>query len=82
MSDCEFESDDSGDLYDDDPIFESKEELEDFMSSSKVEKKSDENDDPISFELQSNVNKECVCHCCDDIWSGTFEHICCQQIKK
>ena len=83
VSDFEFDSDKSIDLYGDDPVFETREELDSFMKSCKVEHfKNKEFEDNICFEQQEKVVKDCTCGLCEDIWSEDFEHICCQQVSK
>ena len=42
LSDCEFDSDESFDLYIDEPTFETKEQLEEFMKSCNLQRKNPE----------------------------------------
>ena len=83
LSDCEFDSDESFDLYIDEPTFETKEQLEEFMESCNLQRKNpEEPEDEVCYELQKDTKKECSCNMCEDIWSHGFQHICCQQIDK
>ena len=75
----ESEADSSGELnpYSCVPVFETEPELRDFSKTVDTKTKVDEED--IEYDLEAK--KECVCHNCEDIYSGTFEHICCQQYE-
>ena len=63
---------------------ESKEELDKFMASCDIQyvKKSDCVEDKVCYEQQKGLDKLCSCGKCEDIWSGDFQHLCCQQINK
>ena len=77
-------SDDEDDIYGADPVFESKEELDKFMASCDIQyvKKSDCVEEKVCYEQQKGLDKLCSCGKCEDIWSGDFQHLCCQQINK
>ena len=81
VSDNEFDSDESLDLFGDDPCFDTKEELDLFLKSCNIAKK-EKDFENVCFELQNKIDKECSCDVCEDIWSGGFQHLCCQQIEK
>ena len=80
LSDSDQESD--GDIYGADPVFKSKEDLDEFMRSCKIQTSMKSGDkEELSFHAQRSIKKNYTCGMCQDIWSGDFEHICCQQIK-
>ena len=84
VSDSDEDVDEAFDIYGADPTFKSKEELDEFMASCKLEmsKKTERNEtEEICFDAHSKIIKKCTCSNCEDIWSENFEHICCQQIK-
>ena len=82
------ESDDSDeseyDVYGADPVFASRQELDAFMASCNIQKgaATQSGDDRVSYIEQKKIKKSCTCGKCDNIWSGDFEHICCQQIER
>ena len=76
------ESDKSCDLYGDDPVFETKEDLEEFLQSCDIQRGKQDVDEHICFDQVQGIAKECTCGRCEDIWSGDFEHLCCQQNTK
>ena len=83
ISDCEFGSDDSMDLFGDDPCFETEEELNSFIKSCNIQRRLNQDfEDNICIGQQKQIEKKCSCEMCENIWSGEFEHICCQQISK
>ena len=86
FSESEDEIDDISDLYGADPVFNTKEELSKFMASCNIEKsKKYENQhksDTICYEDQKRIKKKCTCGKCENIWSDSFEHICCHQIPR
>ena len=80
FSDSDQDSD--GDIYGADPVFKSKEDLDKFMRSCKIQTSRTSGDkEELNFHAQRSIKKNCTCGKCQDIWSGDFEHICCQQIK-
>ena len=80
--DCDSESDENCDLYGDDPVFETKEDLDAFLGSCHLEKvKPCDKEVNVCYE-HSGMEKNCTCGFCEDIWSGQFQHICCKQKKK
>ena len=85
VSESEDESDESFDVYGADPVFESKEELDEFMANCQIKRTEVSEElnekDEIFFETQKKIKKDCTCCKCEDIHSDDFEHICCQQIK-
>ena len=85
LSESDEDSDQSFDIYGADPVFESKEKLDEFMASCNLEKSKglDENvaGDDFLVDAQNKIEKNCTCNKCEDIWSDLFPHICCQQIK-
>ena len=85
MSESEDESEEAFDIYGADPVFDSKEELEEFMKSCNIQLLRKDNDhdknDPICYDTQKKIEAKCSCGNCEVIWSGDFQHICCQQIE-
>ena len=83
VSDKEFDSDESLDLYGDDPCFQTKEELESFMRSCNIKQNEKEFvGENVFYELHKEIVRECSCGVCQDIWSEGFQHLCCQQVEK
>ena len=72
------------DVYGADPVFASKQELEEFMANCSIKKgdRAGAREDKVCYEQQSKVKKLCTCGKCQDIWSDKFEHICCQQVDR
>ena len=84
LSESDEDVDESFDIYGADPVFDSKEELDQFMASCKIELSKDSEkskSEEIHFDAQRNINNICTCMHCEDIWSEDFEHVCCQQVK-
>ena len=85
ISESEEDSDESFNVYGADPVFSTQKELDEFMTScnsKRVNKSVDQVElDEVFCEKQKTVKKNCSCNKCEDIWSGSFEHICCHQIK-
>ena len=86
-SDSEEESEGGGfDVYGADPVFQTREELNQFMASCNIQQgKKGSNLEPeekIFFKEQKKNQKSCTCQKCEDIWSDEFQHICCHQIKR
>ena len=79
LSENEFESDDSIDLFSEDPVFQTKEELDKFLDSCNIKR---EEKDYGDVNFKQHDGKECSCELCEDIWSGEYEHLCCQQNSK
>ena len=85
MEEFEFsdsESEISCDLYGDDPVFETKESLDEFLRSCDIQRGKRDVEENICFDQVKGISKNCSCERCEDIWSGDFEHLCCQQGKK
>ena len=61
-----------------DPTFESKEERDAFLEKCAI--KTNDSEDNIDYSFLTK--KVCTCQVCDDIYSGSYEHICCQQYDK
>ena len=86
MSESDEEIGESFDLYDADPVFETKEDLATFLASCNIqmvdeaEDKSEEG--KICYNAQKKIEKKCSCGKCDDIWSEDFQHICCHQMER
>ena len=69
--------------YQNEPCFETKEALENFMKScskNKVNLSADSEDENVDTENWKGLKKSCTCGFCGEINSGEFEHLCCQQI--
>ena len=79
LSDSEVESD-CFDPYECDPVFQTKEELDKFLKTCNIQKNVDSDDEDIDYVFK--VKKKCSCGQCADIYSGNYEHICCQQYSK
>ena len=73
---------DNYDPYCSDPVFKSKEELEDFMSGCNLSTVKDIEDEDFDFESVKNVKKVCTCGQCEDVWSDQLEHLCRQQTDR
>ena len=86
LSESEEDSDDTFDVYGADPVFNSKDELDDFMASCNIERgkkgSNKESKEKVFYEEQKKVKKNCTCKNCEDIWSDDFQHICCHQVKR
>ena len=81
-SESESESD-SENLYDEDPVFESREELERFMNSCDLSTVPPLPEESVTVSYDSSgVEYKCTCSQCEIIWSGTYQHLCCHQVKK
>ena len=76
------DQDSDGDMYGADPVFKSKEDLDEFMRSCKIQTSRKSGDkEELNFHAQRSIKKNITCDMCQDIVSGDFEHICYQQIK-
>ena len=80
--DCDTKSDDSVDLYGEDPVFESKEELEKFMESCDLGVRNESEEEEVCYELTEGIENSCTCKMFEDIWSHGYEHLCCHQSEK
>ena len=81
FSDSE-EEEEQLDLYMNDTTFDTREELEEFILTIGLTKAVDSDEEDIDYEGAKYIKKVCTCGHCEDIWSGDFEHICCQQTDK
>ena len=82
-SESEEESDGEFYLYGEDPIFKTKEDLDNFMKSCDVKMvKKTGIEDEFVFLQEEGVVKHCTCGSWEDIWSGNIQHLCCQQVQK
>ena len=82
LSESDYESEDGCDIYDADPVFVNQEDLDEFLTSCKIEKaKKVGEGEQVNFNTQKGIMKLCTCKNCEDIRSGDFEHICCHQIR-
>ena len=73
---------DQFDPYQLDPTFRSNEELELFLDGCDLAKAKDSDEEEIDYEKFKSVKKVCTCNRCADIWSGDYEHVCCQQTEQ
>ena len=81
----ESEEDSDTVLHGADPIFSTKEELDQFIASCNIQKgreRGSEDWGRVCFDRQSKIKKDCTCGQCSEIWYGDFEHICCQQVER
>ena len=82
------DSDDMGeesdifDPYETDPVFDTTEELQEFLASCDQSKAGELDEEKIDYELHQSVQKVCTCGQCADIWSDGFQHVCCQQTDR
>ena len=75
------EEEDFIDPFDSDPLpFQSKEQLDKFMKSCNI--KPAENTDEEDVDFTAKFVKHCSCEKCVDMYSGSYEHICCHQYSK
>ena len=76
MSESDEEIGESFDLYDADPIFDTKEELESFLASCNIQKvdKADNKreEEKVCYNAQKKIEKKCSCGKFDYIWSQDF----------
>jgi hypothetical protein len=73
---------DNFDPYENDPTFDTSQELRDFLRSCDNAKARDSDEEDIDYKSYESVKKICSCGKCEDIWSGSFEHVCCQQTDR
>ena len=75
------EEDDCIDPFDSDPLpFQSKEQLDKFMKSCNIKPAVNSDDEYVDFTAKAI--KHCTCEKCVDMYSGSYEHICCHQYSK
>ena len=82
LSDSDDDEIDSYDPYESDPKFESKEELENFISNCDISSIGDIGGRDIDYELHIGIKKKSACGQSEDISSGDFKHICCHQADR
>ena len=69
--------------YQNEPCFDTKQDLENFMKTcekNNVNLSVDSEDENVDTANWVGLEKNCTCGLCDEIKSGEFQHLCCQQV--
>ena len=77
----ESEDDMEFDPYEDDPVFETNEELQNFLGSCDLGKVKEADEENIDYDSTRCMSKVCTCDKCEDIKSEVnqddwYEHFC------
>lgn len=74
------ENEENEDPFECDPTFETKSDLDAFLKTCNLKRGGDSDEEDVDFDY--SVKRECNCNICEDIFSGSYQHLCCHQYNK